>query len=159
MVVPRTSDEAARERRFRKQRSSARQNASPTSVFTAMALGPGMVLAEEAGSAFCPLSPSRRLRLFAPPALPVSHAAQRSDGPCSTAKQGCWSEPSRAMRRIPWPKTASLAGGRLRGGRRGSHCVRGPARRSAQREGGSQGDRCGFPHRRAGSRKQSCFAV
>ena len=41
------------------------------SLCTAMALGPGVVLAEVVGSAFCPLSLSRRLRLFAPPALPA----------------------------------------------------------------------------------------
>jgi len=44
-------------------------------LFTAMALGPGLVLAEGVGSGFCPLTLSRRLRLFAPPALPVTHAA------------------------------------------------------------------------------------
>ena len=44
-------------------------------LFSAMALGPGLVLAEVVGSAFCPLPLSRRLRLFAAPALPVAHAA------------------------------------------------------------------------------------
>jgi hypothetical protein len=34
-----------------------------------------MVLADVVGSAFCPLTPSRRLRLFAAPALPLAHAA------------------------------------------------------------------------------------
>jgi len=43
-----------------------------------MALGPSLVLAEEVGSAFCPLSLSRRLRLFAPPALPAGDVRQRT---------------------------------------------------------------------------------
>ena len=41
------------------------------------------------------------------------------------AEDACWREPSRAMRRTPWLETASLAGGRLRAERSGSHCGRG----------------------------------
>ena len=46
---------------FANKRSSARQNTSPTLLFTGMALRPGLVFAEGVGSAFCPLTPSRRL--------------------------------------------------------------------------------------------------
>ena len=62
---------------------------------SAMALGPGLVLAEEVGSAFCPLSLSRRLRLFASPALPVTRVrpSRRDARLHSLAKQGCCSEP------------------------------------------------------------------
>jgi hypothetical protein len=45
---------------------------------TAMALRPGLVFAEVAGSVFCPLTPSRRLRLFASPALPAADARGRA---------------------------------------------------------------------------------
>ena len=43
--------------------------------FNAMALGPGLVLAEVAGSSFCPLSLSRRLLSFAQPTLSTAGAA------------------------------------------------------------------------------------
>jgi hypothetical protein len=48
-----------------------------------MALGPSLVLAEVAGSKFCPLSPSRRLLRFASPALPaaVAHVGGRDFTP------------------------------------------------------------------------------
>ena len=84
-------------------------------------------LAEGVGSAFCPLTLSRRLRLFAPPALPVTRARARS-APTHVTEHG---EAGLLQRTIAsdatyaWPETASLAGGRLRAGRRGSHCVRG----------------------------------
>src|SRR5688500_8854642 len=82
-------------------------------LLNAMALGPGLVLAEVAGSMFCPLSPSRRLRLFAPPALPAAAARQMARGrrhawrfhahlaPRNVHKLGghtCCREPSRATR-------------------------------------------------------------
>ena len=55
------------------------------SLLHAMALGPGLVLAEVAGSMFCPLTPSRRLRLFAPPARPAAAARQMSSSPAHFA--------------------------------------------------------------------------
>ena len=88
--------------------------------------------------------PRLPMRFLAAPCV-ASLASDRYPG---AAEEACWREPSRAMRRTPWLETASLAGGRLRAGRRGSHCAR-----------RSQGDRCAFPHRRAGSQKQASFAA
>src|SRR5687768_4248624 len=81
-----------------------------------MALGPGLVLAEVAGSMFRPLTPSRRLRLFAPPALPAAVTSQCPVRSCvvagrrplrhgAAAGRTCRRELSRAMRRTPWPET------------------------------------------------------
>ena len=185
-----------------------------------MALGPGMVLAEGVGSAFCPLSLSRRLRLFASPALPVSHAAHVARRHAHTARRRRVAEANhrerrdvlrtrkrigrRAIRVARCEVTDSSTVGdtsprdALRGKR---HAVAFPCALSAPRPGSqhgdagllertiasdatysvagnridsrgtaaswakglalrtrSQGDRCGFPHRRAGSRKQPCFA-
>ena len=56
------------------KRSSARQNTSPTLLFTGMALRPGLVFAEGVGSAFCLLTPSRRLHCLLSPPLPAGDA-------------------------------------------------------------------------------------
>ena len=52
---------AAREHRFRKQGRSARQNASPTAVAHCHGAQTRLGLRGGVGSAFCPLTPSRRL--------------------------------------------------------------------------------------------------
>jgi len=85
-------------------------------LFTAMALGPGLVLAEEVGSAFCPLSLSRRLRLFASPALPVAHAAHLALRSGPTARRRRVAEANHRERR-------DVLRTRKRIGRRG---IRGP---------------------------------
>jgi hypothetical protein len=66
-----TTGAADREHRCRKQEARRGKTRRQRLLFAAMALGPGLVLAEVVGSAFCPLTLSRRLRLFAPPALPA----------------------------------------------------------------------------------------
>jgi len=115
-------------------------------LFTAMALGPGLVLAEGVGSAFCPLSLSRRLRLFAPPALP--------DGDAPTRVRQQRGESGLLERTIASDATYAVAGNRIASRGTAASWAKGLALRTRPR-----GDRCGFPHRRAGSRKQPCFAV
>jgi len=60
--------------RFRKHEARRGKTRRRHSLFNAMALAPGLALAEVACSVFCPLSPSRRLLLFASPALPAADA-------------------------------------------------------------------------------------
>ena len=78
-----------RECRFREQEARHGKRVRQRLWFDCHALGPGLVLAEGVGSAFCPLAPSRRLRLFAPPALPTAQHARSAETAHSTAKQGC----------------------------------------------------------------------
>src|SRR5688500_11137948 len=86
-----------------------------------MALGPGLVLAEVAGSRFCPLTPSRRLRLFAPPALPAAATRQCPVRSCVVA--GRWTAATRRgggthllARTIASDATYSAAGKRVGSG-------------------------------------------
>ena len=77
-----------------------------------MALGPGLVLAEGVGSAFCPLSLSRRLRLFAAPALPVSHAARSAQTRAAQhGEAGLLERTIASDATYLWPETASLGDG------------------------------------------------
>ena len=137
------------ERRFRKQRSSARQNASPTSA--GHCHGARTRCGPRGGGRLRVLSAVARAPAFRLPAAP---AAPGQPLPCGrerslTRASTCAAEQASAGANhrercdvYSSPETASLAGGRLRGGRRGSHCrQRGPAHRSPQREGGSRGDR------------------
>jgi len=100
---------ADRECRFRKQEARRGKTRRRHLLFTAMALGPGVVLAEGVGSAFCPLTPSRRLRLFAPPALPVTHARAYSASTHITQH----GEAGLLKRTIASDATYSVAGNRV----------------------------------------------
>src|SRR6185436_18698752 len=101
---------AARERRFRKHEARRGKTRRRHLLLTAMALGPGLVLAEGVGSAFCPLTLSRRLRLFAPPALPVGHAVHfpLRRGPTARRRR-----PAEANHRERCDATYSVPGNRI----------------------------------------------
>jgi len=92
-----------------------------------------MVLAEGVGSAFCPLSLSRRLRLFAPPALPVTRARARS-APTHVTEHG---EAGLLQRTIASDATYAVAGNRIASRGTAASWAKGLALRTR-----SRGDRC-----------------
>ena len=73
------------EHRFRKHEARRGKTRRQHLLFNAVALGPGLVLAEVAGSAFCPLTLSRRLLSFASSTLQPAIADWRA-----TRMQACW---------------------------------------------------------------------
>ena len=73
------------EHRLRKHEARRGKTRRQHLLFTAMALGPGLVLAEVAGSAFCPLTLSRRLLSSASSTLQPAIADSRV-----TRRRACW---------------------------------------------------------------------